>query len=49
MAEALAALGDADQVSESEVQTHVRQHLEREVVHVGSDAKRHFKQLVTFR
>jgi hypothetical protein len=40
MAETLAALGDANQVTESEVPTHLRQHLERKVVQMDA-TKRH--------
>jgi hypothetical protein len=36
MAEALAALGDANQVTETEVPTHVRQHLGGQVRQVGA-------------
>jgi hypothetical protein len=39
MAEALAALGDANQITQSEVPTHVCQHLERKVVQVGWDRR----------
>jgi hypothetical protein len=36
MSEALARLGDADEVMKIELLAHVRQHLEREVQHGGS-------------
>jgi hypothetical protein len=47
MAEALAALGDADQFDEPEVLEHVCQHLERKVLQAGPTSSRRYRPITS--